>query len=326
MRRRRLLAIAVVAVLAMPRRVRAQPNRTVGVLMPSLENDPQSASLFEALRRSLAELGWRDAENLRLEVRWANNEEARARALAQELVALKPDVIVAPATSLRPVREATRSIPVVFLLINDPVGQRIVPNLARPGGNLTGFTYVDFSVGGKLVELVKEIAPVTTRVLVLIDIENSATEEWWRAISGAARRLGLEPQQAAVRNGDEIEAAIGGFSGRPGSAVIVAGQSLFVAHRARVFASVDRERLPAVYGAGPVLARQGGLLSYGVDASDQYRRAASYVDRILKGEKPGDLPVQQPTKYELSINMRTARALGLSVSPLLLEQASEVIE
>jgi putative ABC transport system substrate-binding protein len=299
--------------------------RTVAVLMPSPEADP-AVHLFETLRRALDERGWRDGKNLKLEVRWANNDEARTRALALELVALKPDLIVAPATSLFPVREATRCIPVIFLLINDPVGQGVVPNLAHPGGNLTGFTYTDFSIGGKLVELLKEIAPATARVLVLVDTSNMATSQWWLAISQAARRLGLEPRQAPVRAWDDIETAIHTFSGAAGNGLIVAGQSLFATNRERLAALATRERLPAVCGIGPVFARAGGLLSYGVEASDQFQRAAAYIDRILKGEKPGDLPVQQPTRYELAINARTAKALGITVPPILLQQADEVIE
>jgi putative ABC transport system substrate-binding protein len=326
MRRRDFIGVLGGAALVRPRGACADSVRTIGILMQGSETNATNMRLFDALRRSLADFGWRDGVNLKVELRWAHNEAARARAYAKELVSLSPDVIVAPATSLTPVREATRSIPIVFLLIGDPVGQGVVPSLAHPGGNLTGFSYMDFSTSGKLVELLKDIAPDTRRLLVLLDADSAAmSQQLWHSIEAAARALGCEPQQAMVRAEDEADAAIHAFAQAKEGGIVVPGQSLFVAHAARLVAAAAHERLPAVYGATPI-ATDGGLVSYAPDAVDQFMRAASYVDRILKGDKPGDLPVQQPTKFELTINLKTAKSLGLTVAPALLARADEVIE
>jgi putative tryptophan/tyrosine transport system substrate-binding protein len=325
MRRRDVIAVLGGAAFVWPGRARADVVRTVGILMQGSDTNARTARLFDVLRRSLADLGWREGANLQIELRWTHDDTARARTYAQELVSLKPDVIVAPATSLTPVREATRSIPIVFLLIVDPVGQGVVPSLAHPGGNLTGFAYMDFSTGGKLVQLLKEIAPDTKRLLVLLDADNAATPQWWRSIEDSARIFGYEPQRAVVRSEDEIDAAIAAFAQAQNGGIIVPGQSLFVSRAARLTAAAARERLPAVYGATP-LATAGSLMSYAVDAADQFVHAAAYVDRILKGDQAGDLPVQQPTKFELIINLKTAKALGLEISPNLLAQADEVME
>jgi putative ABC transport system substrate-binding protein len=325
MRRRDLLLAICGAATLWPRCTLADTVRTIGVLMQGSKTNPVLASLFDVLRRSLADLGWREGANLKVQLRWGDNDDARIRAYARELVELKPEVIVAPATSLAPVHEATRSIPIVFLLIADPVGQGFVSTLAHPGGNLTGFSYMDFSTSGKFVELLREIAPDTVRVLVLLEVDNRSTPQWWRSIESAARVLGVEPQQALVRGGADIDAAIHAFADTPRGGIIVAPESLFTAHRARLIALAASEHLPAVY-ALPFFAKDGGLLSYTVEPNDQFARAASYVDRILRGEKPGDLPVQQPTKFELMINLKTAKALGLIIPPSLLARANEVIE
>jgi putative tryptophan/tyrosine transport system substrate-binding protein len=326
MRRRDFMTILGGAALAWPRAARADRVRTVAVLMQGSETNSTNAHLFDALRRSLADLGWREGVNLKIELRWAHNEAARARAYAQELVSLNPDLIVAPATSIAPVREATQSIPIVFLLIADPVGQGVVSSLAHPGGNLTGFAYMEFSTGGKLVELLKEIAPDTTRLLALLDANGTtSTPQWWRSIEDAARVMSIEPQQAAINAADEIDTAIHAFAQAQKGGIVVPGQSLFVAHAARLVAAAAQERLPAVYGAAPI-ATAGGLMSYAPDAVDQFMRAASYVDRILKGDRPGDLPVQQPTKFELIINLKTAKTLGIDIPGSILAQADEVIE
>jgi putative tryptophan/tyrosine transport system substrate-binding protein len=325
MRRRHLLIAICGAAALRPRSTLADTIRTIGVLMQGSRTNPVNAGLFDVLRGSLAELGWREGINLKVELRWGDNDDARTSGYARELVDLKPEVIVAPATSFRPVREATRSIPIVFLLIADPVGQGIVSSLSHPGGNLTGFTYMEFSTGGKFVELLKEIAPDTTRALVFFDLDNRSTPHWWRSIESAAHVLGVEPQQSLVRGVADIDAAIHAFAGTPKGGIIVPPESLFVAHSAHLIALAATQRLPAVYATSP-FAREGGLLSYSVDATDQFVRAASYVDRILKGDKPGDLPVQQPTKFELVINLKTAEALGLTVPQSLLQRADEVIE
>jgi len=324
-RRAFIAALGGAAAWSRARRALADTFRTLAVLMPASERDMASARLFDALLRSLAQLGWRDGANLKVEVRWANNEAARAKTYAQELVSLKPDVIVAPATSFQPVREATRSIPIVFLLIVDPIAQGSVSSLAHPGGNFTGFAFAEFSIGGKLVELLKEVAPHATRVLALLDPDNAATPEWWRSIEDAARELGLEPQQALARTADEVEAAIRAFAQAQNGGMIVPAQSRFVSLSQRLIASAARERMPAAYGA-TVFAREGGLLSYSSDAVDQFSRAASYVDRILKGANPGELPIEQPTKFDLIVNLETAKALGLTIPPSILARADEVIE
>jgi putative ABC transport system substrate-binding protein len=294
--------------------------------MAPSETDPEPARLLDLLRQSLAELGWREGANLQVELRWAHDEQARARTYARELVELGPDVIVAHSSSvLAPLRDATSTIPIVFVLATDPVGQGYVSSLARPGGNLTGFTYMDVSTGGKLVELVREIASDTTRVLVLLDGDNRSTPPWWHSIEEAAHALGLAPQQALVRTGQDIDAAVRAFAQPGKGSMVIAPQNLFVSNRARIIDAAARERLPAVDGTPP-FASEGGLLSYSVDVRDQFLRAASYVDRILKGEKPGDLPIQLPTRFKLTINLKTAKALGLSVPATLLARADDVIE
>jgi putative ABC transport system substrate-binding protein len=327
MRRRDFMAIFGGAALVWPRGAYADTVRTVAILMQGSETTGRGARFFEVLRRSLADLGWHEGINLKIELRWAHNNAERSSVYARELVALKPEVIVAPATSFRPVREATQSIPVIFLLIADPVGQGFVSSLARPGGNLTGFVYMEFSTGGKLVQLLKEIAPDTRRVLVLLDGEvASSTPLWWRSIEDAAHVLSLEPQQAYVRTEEEIDAAIHTFAQAPKGGVVVPPQSLMVSHAASLTAAVARARLPAVYGATPIVTESGGLISYAADAVDQFRRAASYVDRILRGEKPGDLPIQEATKFELVVNLKTSKALGIEIPGSILAQADEVIE
>jgi putative ABC transport system substrate-binding protein len=325
MRRRDLLIAICGAAALRSRSTLADTVRTIGVLMQGSKTDPAIARLFEVLQRALADLGWREGANLKVLLRWGDDDDARISAYARELVEFKPEVIVAPATSLSRVYEATRSIPVVFLLIIDPVGQGFVSSLAHPGGNLTGFTYMDFSMSGKFVELLREVAPDTTRVLVPLDVNNSATPQWWRWIESAAHVLGVEPQQSLVRGGADIDAAIHAFADTPKGGMIVVPSSLLVAHRARLIALAAREHLPAVYGTSS-FTRAGGLLSYSVDPNDQFMRAASYVDRILKGEKPGDLPVQQPTKFELVFNLKTAKALDLAIPQSLLARADELIE
>lgn len=326
MRRREFIATLGGAAFACSTRAVADTVRRVGILMAPSESDPEPVRLLGIFRQSLAELGWREGANLKLDVRWAHDKEARARIYARELVKLGPDVIVAHSSSaIVPLRDATNTIPIVFVLATDPVGQGYVSSLARPGGNLTGFTYMDVSTGGKLVELLREIAPDTTRVLVLLDGDNRSTPPWWHSIEEASRIFGMEPQQAVVRTGDEIEAAVSAFAQTGGGSMVIAPQNLFVSNRARIIAAAAREHLPAVDGTPP-FAREGGLLSYSVDVRDQFLRAASYVDRILKGAKPGDLPVQLPTKFKLTVNLNTAKALGLNVPPTLIARSDDVIE
>jgi putative ABC transport system substrate-binding protein len=325
MRRREFTAVLSATALAWPRRALADQLRVLGILAPAPVDDPQYRSLIDALRQSLAQLGWREGANLKVEMRWSGNDVPRLAAYAKELVSIRPDAILAPATAFPPVRAATRSIPVVFLLTSDPVGQGLVSSFAHPGGNLTGFTLLEFSAGGKFIELLKAIAPATMRVLVLLDPDNGTSPQWWRAIEGAARDVGVEPSQALVRTDDELASAVAAYAKTPGGGIIASPQTLFVNRRAQLIALAARGRLPAVYAAVPI-ARDGGLLAFGIDAEDEFRRAASYIDRILKGAKAGDLPVQQPIKFRLVINLKTAKTLGLTVSPTLLATADEVIE
>jgi putative ABC transport system substrate-binding protein len=240
-------------------------------------------------------------------------------------VQLNPDVIVTLGPALLPVFEATRAIPVVFVSVSDPVGQGFVSSLAHPGGNVTGFALFEFSVGGKFVELLKEIAPTTKRVLVLLHPNNPAAQQWWRAIDAAARDLNFEAEQASVRSDDEIDAAIEAHAHRPNGGIIVSPDGFFITHRVHLAAAAARARLPAVYWSD-TFVRDGGLVSFGVDTVDEFIRAAGYADRILKGEKPRDLPVQLPTKFTTAINLKTAKALGVNLPPTFLVRADEVIE
>jgi putative tryptophan/tyrosine transport system substrate-binding protein len=325
MNRRDFIGLIGVAAVAGPQSASAETQRTLGLLMPFSDGNPFAAKLIETLRLSLAGLGWREGNNLKLELRWAEDDGARMLAYAKELAGKQPDVILAHGPAFRYAHEATRTIPIVFTTLADPVGQGFVASLAHPGGNATGFELVEFSVGGKFVELLKEIAPDTKHVTVIEDPSNSSTLPWWRSIEAAARNVGLEPQQALVSNDDDIDAAIAAAARTPNGGIIVPPQAFATAHRDRIIAAAARWRLPAVYYSA-VLARDGGLLSYGPDLADQYVRAAAYIDRIFKGEKPGDLPVQGPIKFELAVNLKTAKSLGITAPPSLLTRADEVIE
>jgi putative tryptophan/tyrosine transport system substrate-binding protein len=325
MNRRDFIGVIVVAAAARPWSVSAETQRTLSLLMPFSDGDPFAARLIEALRQSLAGLGWREGSNLKLEVRWVQDDGARMLANAKELAGKQPDVILAHGPAFRYAHEATRTIPIVFTTLADPFGQGFVSSLAHPGGNATGFELVEFSVGGKYVELLKEIAPDTKRVTVIEDPSNSSTPKWWNSIEGAARDIGVEPQQALVSGDDDIDAAIAAIARTPNGGIVVPPQAFATAHRARIIAAAARWRLPAVYYSA-VLTREGGLLSYGPDLADQYVRAAGYIDRIFKGEKPNDLPVQGPIKFELAVNLKTAKSLGITAPSSLLTRADEVVE
>jgi putative ABC transport system substrate-binding protein len=303
----------------------AEPVRLLGVLLPWSEGDPAAVGYVKALRDGLSVLGWREGENLKIELRWSSDETARTRAYAKELVELRPAVIFATGPGFESVREATRTIPIVFAMVSDPVGQGFVSSLSHPGGNTTGFMLLEFSAGGKFVELLKAIAPETKRVAVFEDPANPTTPQWWRSIEGAARDFGIEPQQALVRSESEIDAEIAAIARAPHGSLIVPPQAFLLVHRARLIASAEREGLPAVYWS-PLYVKEGGLLSYGVNPATQFANAATYIDRILKGAKPGNLPVQAPTKFELAINLKTAKALGLTIPETVIATADEVIE
>jgi len=300
--------------------------RRIAVLMPGAADDPEYQARMTAFLQGLAQLGWLDGRNARIDIRWTAGDADRIRKYAAELVALAPDVILAPASAVTgPLLQATRTIPIVFTTVADPVGAGFVESLARPGGNATGFALHEYTLSGKWLELLKEIAPGVTRAAVLRDPTVGSGTGQYASIQAVAQSLGVELRPMDVRDPGEIERAIVAFAQVPNGGLINAGAPSAGIHRNLVITLAARHRLPAVY-ALPYIARAGGLIAYGPNLVDQYRRAADYVDRILKGEKPADLPVQAPTKYDLVINLKTARALGLEVPATLLARADEVIE
>ena len=286
-------------------------------------DDPESQRRMTAFVQGLQELGWTDGRNVRIEYRWTLGDADRIRKYVTELVALTPDVILAAgAATMGFLLQATRTIPIVFVNLADPVGAGYVDSLARPGGNATGFVQFEYGLSGKWLELLKEIAPGVTRAAVIRDPAESSGLGQWGAIQSAAPTVGLEVTPVNVRDAAEIERVLATFARSPNGGLIVTGSALAAVNRNLLATLAARHKLPAIF----YRRTDGGLMSYGPDALDQYRRAAAYVDRILKGEKPADLPVQAPTKYELVINTSTARALGLDVPPTLLARADEVIE
>ncbi len=329
MRRREFITLLGGAAAAWPRAARAQQGdriRRIGVLMSQLTSDPEGQARVAALLQTLQELGWTDGRNARIDYRWSGGDFDRIRTHAAELLALAPDVVLANGTSaVVALQQATRTVPIVFVQVTDPVGAGIVESLSQPGGNATGFTLFEYSTSGKWLELLKQIAPAVTRAAVLRDPAISTGPGQFAAIQSAAPSLGVELRPVDIRDAGEIERAITAFARAPnGSLVVTSGGFTFV-HRELIIALAARHRLPAVYPYRS-LVTSGGLISYGTDSIDTYRRAAAYVDRILKGEKPADLPVQAPTKYELAVNLKTAKALGLDVPSTVLARADEVIE
>lgn len=329
-RREFVLALAGTA-LVPPIAVAAQLGdrvRIIGMLMPFGESDPEALTRLAAFQQRLQDLGWNVGRNLRIEARWAANDQKLTRAYAAELVGIAPDVILAAGTpALAALTKSTGSLPIVFVAVPDPVGQGLVAGVARPGSNATGFANLDFPVGGKWLELLKDIAPGVTRVALLFNPETSAgggSDFVWRLEEGA-RALSVQSTAGPVHEPGDIERTIEAVARSPNGGLIVLPDNFINAHRELIVALAERYRLPAIYPFR-FFVRGGGLLSYGVDVIDMYRGAASYVDRILKGAKPGDLPVQQPVKFELVINLKTAKALGLTVPPSLLARADEVIE
>jgi ABC-type uncharacterized transport system substrate-binding protein len=305
---------------------RGERVRRIGVFTPGVaDQDWQGRNA--AFLQGLALLGWIDGRNVRIEYRWGEGDAEHIRKHAAELVALAPDVILAGGSSaLGPLLQATRTIPIVFVTVPDPVGAGFVDSLARPGGNATGFTTFEYGIGAKWLELLKEIAPGVKRVAVLRDPTNPAGIGQWGAIQSVAPSFGVELSAVNMRSETgEVERAVAAFARQPNSGLILTASAGAAARRDRLIAMAARHKLPAVYPY-PYYVASGGLISYGPDPVDQYRRAAGYVDRILKGEKPADLPVQAATKYNLTINLKIARALGLEVPPTLLARADEVIE
>jgi putative tryptophan/tyrosine transport system substrate-binding protein len=294
--------------------------------MPFAENDADAQANITAFREAFQTLGWTDSRNVRIDYRWGGGEAERISTYASELVGLKPDVIlVSSPLVLQPLLQETRSIPIVFTQITDPVGSGFVASLARPGGNVTGFAIAEFSMYGKSLEVLKEVAPQVARVAVLLNPEQAPQAGMWRAIEVAAPSFRVQVTAADVRDSAEIKRAIDSFASESNGGLIVLPNVPTIVHRGLIMTLTARHRLPAVYSFRQFV-REGALISYGPDRLDQYRQAAAYVDRILRGEKPSDLPVQQPTKFELAINLKTAKALGLEVSPMLLGRADEVIE
>jgi putative ABC transport system substrate-binding protein len=329
MKRREFIMLLGGAAATWPLAARAQqPERVrrIGVLMGLAENDPEGQARVAAFRQGLEQLGWTDGLNARIDYRWAAGEGSRAVTYAAELVALAPDVIFAGAVSaLAPLQPATKTIPIVFAQVSDPVGGGFVVSLARPGGNITGFTQYEYTTGVKWLELLKEIAPRVARVAFLYDPANPTSAGFLRTIEPGTPSLGVQVSTYAVRETAEFERAIDAFAAEPNGGLIILPSLSATIHRELIVARVARHSLPVVYPYR-LFATSGGLASYGVDNIDMYRRAAGYIDRILKGASPAELPVQQATKFELIINLKTAKALGLEVPPTLLARADEVIE
>jgi putative ABC transport system substrate-binding protein len=305
----------------------AERMRRVGVLTAGTDaNDPDAQSRIAPFLQAMQQLGWADGRNLRMDYFWGGGQVEATRKHAVELAALAPDVILASGTAaLGPLLQATRTVPIVFVNVSDPVGGGFVDSLSRPGGNATGFMQFEYSLSGKWLELLKQIAPSVTRAAVLRDAALTSGIGQFAVIQSVASSVGVEVSPVNVRDPREIERAIAAFSDSPNGGLVVTSSALTVRHRGLIIALAARHKLPAVYYRR-LYVTDGGLTSYGYDIIDQYRRAAGYVDRILKGDKPADLPVQAPTKYELLINLKTAKALGLEIPGTLLARADEVIE
>jgi putative ABC transport system substrate-binding protein len=330
MQRREFITILGGSVAAWPHAALAQPAdrmRRIGVLFGSAADDSESQARIAAFAQELGQLGWADGRNVRIDTRWATTNPDDIRRHAAELAALAPDVILSATgtLTLAPLLQATRIVPLVFVVVIDPVGGGFVTSLARPGGNATGFTIFEYGMSAKWLELLKEIAPRVTRAAVLRDPAIASGIGQFAGIQAVAPSLGVELSPVDVRDAPEIERAVTAFARAGNGGLIVTSSSLASRHRDLIITLAARHKLPAVYG-GRRFVTDGGLLSYGPDYIDQFRRAAGYVDRILKGEKPADMPVQAPTRYELVINLKTAKALGLDVPESLLVRAAEVIE
>jgi len=328
-RRREFITLLGGAAAAWPLAARAQQDsrvRRIGVLMGYAENDPVAKTSVSVFTQALAGLGWTDGRNVRIDLRWSGGDNNRVRALAQELVGLQPDIILAGGTSATiPLQRETRTIPVVFVNVTDPVARGVVPRLERPSGNVTGFTILEASLGGKWLELLSEIAPGLKRAAIMFNPDMAAASAYMPSLETAARSLKVAPTIAPVHSDAEIETVILALGREPGGGLVVMPDAFTQAHRASIILAASGNNVPAVYYTSEI-ARDGGLLSYGADQVDLFRRAASYVDRILRGEKPGDLPVQLPTRFEMAVNLKTAKALGLTVPQSILLRADEVIE
>jgi putative tryptophan/tyrosine transport system substrate-binding protein len=329
MKRREFIALVGGAVTSLPLAARAQKGvtRRLGVLMSTNQNDPVAQSRVAAFREGLAQFGWSEGGNLAIEWRWSGGDIARTREYAAELVRLAPDVLLSngtPATAA--LKQATTTIPIVFVVVNDPVAQGIIASMAHPGGNITGFSFLEYSMVGKSLEMLKQIAPRSTRVAVMFNPDTYPYFEiHLKSFEAVARQLSLDLFAAPARSPAEIDDAVAKLGQQPGSALLVTPDPFMLVHRDATIRAAAQHRIPATYSYRQNVT-EGGLTSYGADASDIFRRSASYIDRILKGAAPGDLPVQAPVKFEISINLRTAKSLGLDVPGDLLALADEIIE
>ena len=314
---------------AWPIAARAQQGeqmRRIGVLVPTAEDDPEGQSRLRAFVQGLQQSGWTDGRNLRIDIRWGAGDAERIRRYAAELAALAPDVILAGAGAVIPsLLQATRTVPIVFTQTPDPVGAGFVESLARPGGNVTGFTTFEYGISAKWLELLKEIAPRVTRAAVIRDAAIASGTGQWGALQSVAPSFGVELSPVNMLDAGEIERALAAFARSSNGGLILTGSALALIHRHLIVTLAARHKLPAVYYDRHFVTA-GGLISYGPNSIDPHRRAAGYVDRILRGEKPADLPVQAPTKYETVINLKTAKALGLEIPQTVLARADEVIE
>ena len=329
--RRRTFIAGLSSAAAWPMVGRAQQAsrvRRIGVLMGYAEDDPEAQRRVAAFERGLAEAGWVVGRNLQIDRRWGSADAERIKQFAGELVSLNPDVILANTTPITAaLKRATSTIPIVFAIVSDPVGEGLVASLARPGGNVTGFINVEASLGGKWLELLKEIAPTVNHASIMFNPETApgGGRYFLPSFELAGAKLGIRTRTAPVRNVAEIEHAIADLTDEPGGGLVMMTDGFLTVHRAEVMTRAASYKLPSTYPVA-AYAREGGLFAYSADYLDLFHRSSSYVDRILKGERPGDLPVQVPTRFELVINLKTARALGLTVPPTLLATADEVIE
>lgn len=329
MRRRELIILLGAAAVAWPSTARTQQTelvRRIGVLMPGNAADQENQNRIAALQQGLHKLGWIDGRNMRIDYRWGGYDVDRIRSSALELLALEPDVILAVSSPvMAALQQLTHTMPIVFVNITDPVGAGFVDSLARPGGNITGFALFEYGLAGKWLGLLKQIAPAVTRVAVIRDSKTTAGIGQWAVIQAMAPSLGIELSLVNIRDAGQVESDIASFARLPNGGLIVTANPLATQHRELIIRLARDHKLPAVYFERYYVTG-GGLISYGPHMVDQFQHAGAYVDRILKGEKPANLPVQDPTKYELAVNLKTAKALGITVPPTLLASADEVIE
>ena len=326
---RRKFIAALGGATVWPLTARAQQGermRRIGVLLPFADGDSEANTWLAAFQQGLKTLGWEQNRNIRIDYRWTAGDQTRRMTYATELAGMGTDLLfVAGSPELAELHRQTAAIPIVFVQVSDPIDLGIITNLAHPGGNITGYVNFEHSIGAKWLGLLKDTAPNVSRVAVIFDPQNLAMTPYLEAVKAAAPSFGIQLALADVRNANDIGRAIDAFAQQPKGGMIVLPNAVTILHRDLIIALATQYKLPAIYSY-PLFTRSGGLISYGVDLVDQYRRAASYVDLILKGSKPGDLPVQLPTKYVLIINLKTAKALGLTIPEAFLQTADEVIE